>query len=248
MTWLFVGDAHFSSQDGNRRTRFFELLDKYRGCLDALVIMGDFFDFWFGFPDNSSLICRYADVIEALRRLRADGGRIIYLEGNHDFHLGTFMRDELGVEIYPTSVEMELDGMRVFLSHGDQIKMTLSHRLYSALLKNTVTYAVMSWLGPQRVMRLARILSEDSRSRNMKYGDGVRERLRAFALDRLKAGTDAVILSHSHIAEVVIVEGTEGPRYYLNVGNWMQECSYVRYETNEGFSLQVFEGAEKKGA
>jgi len=247
MTWLFVGDAHFSPEDGERRKRFFELLDRFGGSLGALVIMGDLFDFWFGFPDGSSFISRYADVLEALGRLRARGIRVVYLEGNHDFHLGTLMRDEMGIEVYPASVELEVAGMRGFLSHGDRIQGSLSHRVYSTLLKNTLTYSVMSWLGPRRVSQLARMLGDNSRHRNLRYGKRVQKELRAFALERLEAGTDVVILSHSHIPEAVTVEGAGGLRHYFNVGNWIQAFSYVRYETGVGFSLEFFRRGEGEG-
>jgi UDP-2,3-diacylglucosamine hydrolase len=241
MDWLFVGDAHFARGDEGRREHFSRFIKKNLHTLHTLVIMGDFFDFWFGFRHLSSLKREYSDILDLLEDLRITGVRVIYLEGNHDFSLGTYIHERLGIKVYDKSVEMELDGKRIYLAHGDRISPTLDHWVLTGLLRNRVTYQMISWLGPRLVMAIARRWSASSRGKNMERSPEVIKRLRRFAQRKLKEGFDAVILAHTHLPEAITIkeQGREG--YYFNVGNWIKDFSYLRYNEKKGFSLEYYE-------
>jgi UDP-2,3-diacylglucosamine hydrolase len=241
MDWIFVGDAHFARGDKGRREHFSQFIKKNLHTLHTLVIMGDFFDFWFGFRHLSSLKREYSDILDLLEDLRITGVRVIYLEGNHDFSLGTYIHERLGIKVYDKSVEMELDGKRIYLAHGDRISPTLDHWVLTGLLRNRVTYQMISWLGPRLVMAIARRWSASSRGKNMERSPEVIKRLRRFAQCKLKEGFDAVILAHTHLPEAITIkeQGREG--YYFNVGNWIKDFSYLRYNEKKGFSLEYYE-------
>jgi UDP-2,3-diacylglucosamine hydrolase len=247
MDWIFVGDAHFARGDKGRREHFSRFIQKNRSTLGTLVIMGDFFDFWFGFRDCSSLKKEYGDVLELLEELRADGVRVIYFEGNHDFSLGSYMREELGIEVYDRAAVMELRGKRIFLAHGDRISPTLDHWILTGLLRNWVTYQGISVLGSRLVMAIAHRWSASSRGRNMERSPVVIARLRSFAKRQLKEGSDAVILAHTHLPEAITVKEQGRKAYYFNVGNWIKDFSYLRYNEKKGFSLEYYKKREKRG-
>jgi UDP-2,3-diacylglucosamine hydrolase len=241
MDWIFVGDAHFARGDKGRREHFASFIKKNRPKLSTLVIMGDFFDFWFGFRDITTLKKEYSDVLEIIEGLRRDGIRVIYFEGNHDFSLGSYMRQELGIEVYKRSAEMELRGKRIFLAHGDRISPTLDHWILSGLLRNKLTYQGISLLGSRLVMAIAHRWSASSRGRNMERSPVVIARLRSFAQRKLKEGFDAVILAHTHLPEVIRVKEKGKEAYYFNVGDWIKDFSYLRYNEKKGFSLEYYE-------
>jgi len=240
MDWIFVGDAHFASGDRKRREHFFRFIKQNRSTFNTLVIMGDFFDFWFGFRDLAPLKKEYSDLLELLEGLRADGVRVIYLEGNHDFSLGSYMREELGIEVYKRSAEIDLDGKKVFLAHGDRISPTLDHWILSGFLRNRFTYQGISLLGSRLVMAIARRWSAFSRGRNMERSPEVIARLRGFAQQKLREGFDAVILAHTHLPEAITMKKGKREGDYFNVGNWMKDFSYLRYNEKRGFSLEYY--------
>jgi UDP-2,3-diacylglucosamine hydrolase len=247
MDWIFVGDAHFARGDKGRREHFASFIKKNKSKLSTLVIMGDFFDFWFGFRDCTPLKKEYGDMIELLQGLRAAGVRVIYFEGNHDFSLGSYMREEMGIEVYDRAAEMELDGKRIYLAHGDRISPTLDHWILSGLLRNSFAYQVISLLGSRLVMAIARRWSASSRGRNMERSPVVIARLRSFARRKVKEGFDAVILAHTHLPESITVKEKGRKAYYFNVGNWIRDFSYLRYNEKRGFSLEYYKKREKRG-
>jgi UDP-2,3-diacylglucosamine hydrolase len=240
MDWLFVGDAHFASGDGERRAHFFRFIKKNMPQLNTLVIMGDFFDFWFGFHDLSPLKKEYSDILDFLQRLRSDGVEIIYLEGNHEFRMGPYMGGKLGIEVYNDSAEIDFNGKKVYLAHGDRSHPTVSHRILTWLLRNWFTYQLLSLLGSRIVITVARWWSAGSRGRSLKKSSQIISRLRKFAQRKVNEGFDAVILAHTHLPEAITMQKRGGEGYYFNVGNWMRDFSYLRYNNKKGFTLEYY--------
>ncbi len=245
MDWIFVGDAHFARGDKGRREHFASFIQKNRSKLTTLVIMGDFFDFWFGFRDITTLKKEYGDILELLHGLRADGVRVIYFEGNHDFSLGSYMCEELGIEVHDRATEMDLNGKRIFLAHGDRISPTLDHWIVSGILRNWFAYRVTSLLGSKIVMAIAHRWSASSRGRNMERSPVVIAQLRSFAQRKLKQGFDAVILAHTHLPEAITVKDQGREAYYFNVGDWIKDFSYLRYNEKKGFALEYYRKRKK---
>jgi UDP-2,3-diacylglucosamine hydrolase len=240
MDWIFVGDAHFAAGDRWRREHLSRFIKKNLHTLHTLVIMGDFFDFWFGFRHLSSLKREYGDILDLLEDLRATGVKVIYLEGNHDFSLGSYMSERLGIEVYEHRAEIELRGKRIYLAHGDRVSPTLDHWILTLLLRNRFTYLMISLLGPRIVMAIARRWSAGSRGKNMERSPEVIARLQRFARHKVKQGFDAVILAHTHLPEAITMKEQGRECHYFNVGNWIKDFSYLRYNERKGFSLEYY--------
>ena len=210
--------------------------------------MGDFFDFWFGFRKLRPFKKKYGDLLELFEELRAVGVRVIYLEGNHDFCMGPYITEKLNIAVYEHYAEIDLYGKRAYLAHGDRVYPTVDHWILTGLLRNRITYQLISWLGPKIVMAIAGRWSTLSRGRNMEKSPEVIARLRQFAVEKIKKeGFDAVILAHTHLPETITVKRRERERYYFNVGNWIKDFSYLRYNEKNGFSLEYYPQDEKQG-
>ena len=59
-------------------------------------------------------------VVAALRALARSGVEVRLFAGNHDFNLGTFF-DSIGIRTHADPLEIELQGKRLLLLHGDGI-------------------------------------------------------------------------------------------------------------------------------
>ena len=246
MDWLFVGDAHFASGDGERRKHFFNFIQENKSTLKTLVIMGDFFDFWFGFRNLAPLKKKYGDVLSFFQKLTSNNVEMIYFEGNHEFWLGSFLSDKLGIKVYDNYAEINLDGKKIYLAHGDRTSPTVSHRILTWFLRNRLSYLLISLLGPRIVIGVATWWSGRSRNWGQKRSTDILSRLRKFAQRKVNEGFDAVILAHTHLPEVVPMKKRKGKGYYFNVGNWMNDYSYLRYNEKKGFSLEYYNAIKKR--
>jgi hypothetical protein len=84
-----------AEREGARTARLHDFLDSLPGRASSLYIMGDLFDFWFEY--RTAIPRRHFGTLARLSKLRDAGVDIAYLNGNHDFWLGTFFRDSLGI-------------------------------------------------------------------------------------------------------------------------------------------------------
>lgn len=253
--WVFVSDAHFSGQERERMESFLRFLDSQREGMGHLVILGDLFEFLFGFrnvsqPNNVGLnpasfpFPEYLPVLEGLRRLSRMGIRIQYFEGNHDFFLHSFFPDWFGmeIEIHADSWEGRLGGKRSFLAHGDLANpRQWKYRFFRTIVKSGWMFRLIQFVGPRASRRVA--LEMSSKSHQIYHADSERSRtltFHSFAHQKFLEGFEVVLLGHSHFPEKV-EEWVEGRKcLYLNVGDWMTHRSYVRFSPPDHFELSQF--------
>jgi len=88
--WIFVSDSHFTGREPEGMEAFLRFLNSEKERMDYLVILGDLFEFFFGFKESFSraepffAFSDYLPILEELRCLYRQGIRIKYFEGNHD--------------------------------------------------------------------------------------------------------------------------------------------------------------------
>jgi UDP-2,3-diacylglucosamine hydrolase len=215
------------------------------------VILGDFFEFLFGFKkffitEKSSAFTDYLPVFNKLQGLYRQGIQIKYFEGNHDFFLCSFFSEQFGmeVEVYPGGSEERLGGKRVFIAHGDLSNpKQWAYRTFRRILKNPVTYRLIRVAGPRISRWVAQKLSDMSYE---KYHNDVQPistpAFKTFAHQKFLEGFEVVILGHSHFAEEM-EERIDGRRcLYYNVGDWMIHRSFLRFTPPDRFQLERYHG------
>ena len=236
MRKIFIADAHLRNpEDANYRTlvRFLETLPR---DTDTLYLLGDLFEFWVGYP--SPVYSHYREFIDCLKAVRGRGVRIVYFEGNHDFHLDRFFQEELGAEVHRSGAELEIAGQRVYLCHGDQInREDYRYRVFRLAFHNPVTKALL----PLFSRRLAAYTASTLSRRSSKRHTARRSRwdyrliLTTFARGRFAAGSDAVITGHYHLPMVQREDG----HLFIALGDWITQFSYAQWLDGE-FSLERF--------
>jgi UDP-2,3-diacylglucosamine hydrolase len=229
---------------------FLRFLDSEKKQMGHLVILGDLFEFFFGFKNDfskekPSAFNHYLPVFHKLQNLYQEGIRIKYFEGNHDFFLHSFFSEQFGmeVEVYPNGEEGRLGEKRAYIAHGDLTNpRQCAYRIFRRILKNRSTYRLIHLAGPRLSHRIAQRLSDLSYQR---YHTDVQftppPAFKAFAHQKFLEGFEVVILGHSHFPEKV-QEWMDGRRYlYVNVGDWMVHRSFLRFTPPEDFQLGRFE-------
>jgi UDP-2,3-diacylglucosamine hydrolase len=228
---------------------FLRFLDSEKKGIGHLVILGDLFEFFFGFRNDSSTekpsaFSDYLPVLHKLQSLYHEGIQIKYIEGNHDFFLHSFFSEQFGmeVEVYPNGCEEKLGRNRVFIAHGDLSNpKQWTYRAFRRILKNSLTYHLIHLTGPRISRQVARKLSDVS---YQKYHDAGQPTpppaFRAFAHQKFLEGFEIVILGHSHFSERV-EEWIDGRRcLYYNVGDWVVHRSFLRFTPPDRFQLERF--------
>jgi len=236
MRKIFIADAHLRSpEDANYRTliRFLETLPR---DTDTLYLLGDLFEFWVGYPNP--VYSHYREMIDCLKAVRGRGVRIVYFEGNHDFHLGRFFEEQLQAEVHTAGAALEIAGQKVYLCHGDQInRQDYRYRAFRLLLHGPVTKALLPLFSRRLAAHAAVALSQRSSKQHAARQSrwDYRVILDSFSRGRFAAGCDAVITGHYHLP---IFEQEDG-HLFIALGDWITQFSYAQWLDGE-FSLERF--------
>lgn len=221
----FISDAHLGAApldtEQEKLRRLLSFLHGLCGATPLLYIVGDLFDFWFEY--QSVILRQHYRVLYELTRLIEHGTRVVYMAGNHDFWLGSFLNEQVGIEVVYGPLETEHQGKRLFICHGDGlIAKDRGYRFMRHILHNSVNIRLYQLLHPDIGVALARIVSRLSRNHAAPVGWHPDRAYRKLALTKLGEGFDGVILGHSHCPDYQTVEG----KVYINLGDWVEHCSY----------------------
>ena len=247
--WIFISDAHITGRDPGEMEALLTFLDREGGRMGRLMILGDLFEFFFGFTHSSSAtkgfaFKEYLPILKKLQSLYHQGIQIKYFEGNHDFFLHSFFNEQFGmqVEVYPNGYEERLEGRRIFIAHGDlsNPKQWIS-LAFRKLLKNRWAYHLIHLAGPRLSRRIARRLSNRSYQKHHGLAENPPPSFKAFAHRKFLEGFEIVILGHSHFPEKVEEWIDERKYLYFNVGDWMTHRSFLRFTPPEHFQLERYQ-------
>ena len=224
MRTLFLADAHLHHPEDRNYRLLLSFIRSLQGTTETLCILGDLFDFRVGlpaldFPEQEPLL-------QALEQLHAAGTRLIWLEGNHDFHLGPELATRLGAEIHTGPVLLTLQGKQVYLCHGDLINRDdWRYRLLHRTLRHPLTVRIGRSLPPAVVQGLRSRLQRSSKGR---YTHDQRRwdytaKIHAFADSIRVRGADALVMGHFHLPFMDRQEGFT----LVSLGDWISHFSYA---------------------
>ena len=228
----FFSDAHLGagskSEEKEKESKLICFLKQIEPDASHLYIVGDLFDFWF---EYRYLIPKgFQSVLSRLAQLKSSGVEINYLSGNHDFWLGDFLPEQMGIPVHKDSLAAEHQGKKIFLSHGDGLaKSDRGYRLLKKILRNKVNIWLYRQLPPDFSVPLARYVSGSSRDYTSGRETKFQEEYRQFAEERISSGFDYVILGHTHQPQLEKI----GNGVYVNLGDWFKNFSYAVMEKGE---------------
>lgn len=225
MRAIFLADAHLVSPEDTNYRLLLRFLSELEGELDTIYIMGDLFDFWLGFPSHH--FTQFDAVLDALERLVLRGCRLVYFEGNHDFHLGAIFSKRLNAEIHVGPAIECVQGKRLYICHGDQInREDRQYRLLRFLLRTRLAAAGVRYFPPSWADKIRKGLQKRSQAgylvKTARWD--YRQILLDFASRLQKEGCDGLVTGHFHLALRENVPETLFT--VLSLGDWMEQFTY----------------------
>lgn len=222
-----VSDTHLGAVPRDTERAFREFLAHVAEHASALLINGDLFDFWFEYRrvilrEHFRVVASLADVVDA-------GVKVWFVGGNHDAWAGSFLRDDVGLDVLNGPVELMLAGRRTLVAHGDGLgKGDFKYRALKTLIRHPFSIGAFRSLHPDVGYRVAtRASRTESKGGGFNPAGGGRAAfIRNWATEQLRSDPklDLVLCGHSHATDRVEVEPG---RWYVNSGDWLREYNYV---------------------
>ncbi|MBC8478215.1 UDP-2,3-diacylglucosamine diphosphatase [bacterium] len=205
---------------------------------NTLFILGDLFDFWFEWPQ--AVPERHYQTLRELRNLVSAGVEVHLLPGNHDFHFGSFLPREVGLQLHPEPYEFEWEGKRFHVRHGDGLDPgKTGYHLLRRVLRNPLSIALFRLLPPVAGMWLADTVSGISSQRSLSSDTVGFDPMERYSKTKIAAGADYVVMGHLHIPH----QSGTSESGWLVLGDWIRQFSYAQYDEG-GLQLKEFRDNE----
>lgn len=218
MRSTLLSDAHLRGLDDPNQHRLVAFLRAWP--TDELVLVGDVFDTWWGWP--RAVYAAYVPALAALHELVRGGTRVFWVPGNHDFAVGPVVTGELGVASGDRWART-VGGRRFVAVHGDGADTSLGQRALTRLLRGRAAAFAMRALGPGAGWAVSRRLSHTSRAYGGERLDRLLDAQRAYADTLLGADADVVFVGHSHAPGIEArARGT-----LVNLGDWVDHHTFA---------------------
>ena len=116
----FIADLHLSENRPDITAAFFQFLDAHiiDQDVDALYILGDFFEVWVGDDYVTELS---TEVAKHLKAVRDNGTPIYFVHGNRDFIMRDKYAKQAGMTLLPEQMVIDLYGTPTVILHGDEM-------------------------------------------------------------------------------------------------------------------------------
>lgn len=234
MKALFISDLHLREEEPATLRAFDALLAGPARGVDELYILGDLFEYWAGDDDDTPLA---RHVAQGLKALAEDGVRVFFLAGNRDFLIGEAYAASGGFRLLMEPTEIELDGRRVLLSHGDTLCTDdTAYQSYRAMVREPAWQA--GFLAKPLAERRAFIeqLRQRSRQATSEKSMAIMDVNTVAVEDMLRTyGHPTLIHGHTHrpARHVHHVDGRECVRWVLP--DWHDDAPWLMWDGEHGF-------------
>jgi UDP-2,3-diacylglucosamine pyrophosphatase LpxH len=210
---------------------------------DRLYLVGDLIDIW-ALRRGIYWPQEHNDVIQKLLRKGRKGTEIIYIIGNHDEFLGSYLGNFASVTLQPNAIHVTADGRRILVIHGHELDTVVQNLGWLAHVGDVGYGALMRFNGVVNFFRRRLGFGYWSLSAYVKaevknvvsfigkYEEAVVRHAREHAVD-------GVLCGHIHTAAAREIDGV----MYYNTGDWVESGTAI-VEHYDGSLELIWQGVD----
>lgn len=214
MKLIFISDLHLAHDTPEKNQLFYALLKNWCGKVDALYILGDFFDYWLGDDDDNQFIREIKSALCAFSQITP----IYFRGGNHDFAVGKRFAQQTGVTLIPDMTTIYTGKHKLLLSHGDTFcTLDIGYQKMKRVFQNPIVMFILRHIPIRLRYKIKEHMEQGSQKSNyIPKPDYVYNVVDETMINYANQyGADTIIHGHTH-----------HPGYYI-----IANSHVVRYET-----------------
>jgi UDP-2,3-diacylglucosamine pyrophosphatase LpxH len=231
---VVVSDVHLGTY-GSRAKELYTYLKSIKPKI--LVLNGDIVDIWqfkkYYWPKS------HMKVVKQIIGLAAKGSRVFYVTGNHDETLRKFAGMRMGNLEIVNNLELNLDGKKAWIFHGDVFDVIMQHSKWLAkagsigydllIMLNVFVNFFSKMLGKGKVSLSKKI--KDNVKTAVKFINNFEETAANLAIQK---GYNYIICGHIHHPDNRIIKDSKNNSInYLNSGDWIENLTSLEYNNSE---------------
>ncbi len=236
----FASDFHLGYPNFKVSRAREDLIIKWLNSIedDAEIIcfLGDLFDFWYEYYSvvPKGFIRFQAKVADLVEK----GIKVFFFTGNHDLWMKTYFQQELGVEVYFEPKTLIINGLKLFIGHGDGLGTgDIAYKLLKRyIFTNKALQFIFRCIHPTIGIYLANSWSNHGKKRKRIF-DSDQDIIYLYCNElQKKQYHNYYIFGHTHQSSVMPVDSLS---YYINLGTWLKKPYYAVFN-GDRVSLCVF--------
>jgi len=245
----FASDFHLGTgtyaSAREREKRLVRWLELIKADAAEVFLMGDVFDFWFEY--KTVVPKGYIRFLGKLAELADAGVKLWMFKGNHDMWMFDYFERELGATIISNEMEIERNGKKFYLHHGDGLGPGDNfYKFLKRFFRSRFCQWLFARIHPNLGVGIANYWSTHSRIANLNnehHKPGEQEWLVKFSNELLQTHFyDYLVFGHRHLPLDIQLNAQSR---YINLGEWVNACSYAVFD-GQTLRLEYFENQAKK--
>ncbi len=237
---LFISDLHLSEEHTLSMAHFLHFIKHDSQNVDALYILGDFFESWIG--DDTIDTTFNQTVIQALQSWATKQIPIYWMHGNRDFLVGRAFEKASGSILLSDPITIELYQKRVLLTHGDALcQADRIYQIYRYMVHRGWLQRLWSMIPLATRQKLAKKMRQTSQQRNQNLPD-THLSIHSENCTQLMNKHRATLMIHGHTHQPGVHRlDTESSSYErIVLGAWYRSGSVLSYFENGHYRLDHF--------
>lgn len=200
---------------------------------DLLIFLGDTFDLMIG--DHNEYLEKYHFFFDSLKEKIKSNQKIIYFEGNHDFHLENIFKKNFkeNFEYIKDEKLMKFGDKIFYFQHGDQLDFDnksyiLWKKIYTSPFFKLLVNKILPFKLIENIGERASLNSKKRSTKPFNYDEFKKKyRLNFQKISEIEA--DVFIMGHTHILEDYQYNG----KYYYNNGFPKKDKKFIFINNGE---------------
>jgi len=236
VTTRFISDLHLEESRPDITDAFLGFLKDRALGIDALYILGDFFEAWIGDDERTPL---QETVAAALREVKASGTTIYFMHGNRDFLIGEDYCNRAGATLLDDPSVVELYNTSYLLMHGDSLcTADVEYQKFRANMRNPQWQKMMLQRPLEDRKQMARQLREISMAKNQGKEESIMDVTPAEVVREMEAhGVQNMIHGHTHRPAQHGLTANEGSAKRIVLGDWHENVWWLEVEPGQAPEL-----------
>ena len=237
----FISDLHLG-EEFPAITRCFEAFMRDKAPhAEALYVLGDLFEVWYGDDNNSPFNQHIATIFKQV----AKHTPVYFIHGNRDFIIGQRYADKAGFTILDEQTVIDLYGTPTLLLHGDELCTDdVAYMKFRRKSRSWWWQTIVKSLPLSLRRYLATRGRKNSESNKMLLAADIMDVTPQAVVEALeKHQVQRMIHGHTHRPDVHQLEANGKPATRIVLGDWYEQGS-VLVATSESLTLENMQFSE----
>ncbi len=225
---IITADIHLLPDDKHPiNQNFYHFLQSKASKAKVLYLIGDTFEIWIG---DDICIPEYQTVIQLFKKLTDNGLKIYLMYGNRDFLMGKKFWQATGIIKLEQPCQLELEGTKVILLHGDQLCTDDKHyQMMRKWFRNPIIQWLFLQLPKNKRIQIGQKMRKQSKQASANKTNQIMDVNQKAVEQVYQQYPESEHLIHGHTHQPALhkfdLNGKQKKRWV--VGDWRPKAEYI---------------------